>query len=73
MIEANPFEEIDKSILDILSHYGSLSLQDLWYELGENYDLNVQPVTKDEVLSRLEFLTTIEFVKFEGDEWIIRK
>ena len=73
MMEANHFEEIDKNILDILSHYGSLCLQDLWYELGENRDLKEEPVTKDAVLTRLEFLSTIGFVKSEGDEWIIRK
>jgi DNA-binding Lrp family transcriptional regulator len=72
-MEAKHLEEIDKNILDILSHYGSLSLQDLWYELGENRDLKEQPVTWDAVLNRLEFLSTIGFVKSEGDEWIIRK
>jgi hypothetical protein len=49
-----------------------LSLQDLWYELEENDDLNLQSISRAAVLGRLEFLSTIGFVKFEGDKWIIR-
>jgi hypothetical protein len=72
MIEAGQIRELDRSILDMLSHYESLSLQDLWYELEENDDLNLQSISRAAVLDRLEFLSTIGFVKFEGDKWIIR-
>jgi hypothetical protein len=57
----------------MLFHYGSLSLKDLWYELEENDDLNLQSISRDTVLGRLQFLSTIGFVKFEGDKWVIRK
>jgi hypothetical protein len=73
MIEASQIRGLDRNILDILSHYGNLSLQDLCYELEENDDLNLQSISRDAVLSRLEFLSTIGFVKFEGDKWVARK
>ena len=73
MNETKYFEKIDEIILDVISHFGTISLMDLWYELGENGDLKEQPVTKDEVLSRLEFLSAKGFVKSEDDEWIINE
>ncbi len=70
---AKYLEKIDKIIIDVISHFGTINLMDLWYELGESRDLKEQPVTKDEVLSRLEFLSAKGFVESEGDEWIIIK
>jgi len=62
-------EKIDKIILDVISHFGTIALMDLWFELGESDDLKEQPVTKDEVLCRLELLAAKGFVKAEDDEW----
>jgi hypothetical protein len=73
MIETGQIRELDRSILDMLSHYESLSLQGLWCELEENDDLNLQSISRAAVLGRLEFLSTIGFVKFEGDKWVARK
>jgi hypothetical protein len=73
MIESSQNKGLDRNILDMLSHYGNLSLQDLCYELEENDDLNLQSISRDAVLSRLEFLSTIGFVEFEGDKWVARK
>ena len=66
-------DKMDKIILDVISHFGTISLMDLWYELGESGDLKEQPVTEDEVFSRLEFLAAKGLVKSEGDEWVIKK
>ena len=73
MNESKYLVKIDKIILDVISHFGTISLMDLWYELGESGDLKEQPVTEDEVLSRLEFLAAKGLVKSEGDEWVIKK
>jgi len=73
MNESKYLSEIDKIILDIISHFGTISLMDLWYELGESSDLKEQPVTEDEILSRLEFLAAKGLVKSEGDEWVIKE
>jgi len=73
MTFTNYFEKIDRIILDNISHFGTISLMNLWYELGENDELKAQPVTEDEVLSRLEFLSAKGCVKSEGDEWIINE
>jgi hypothetical protein len=72
MMEAGQIRELDRNILDMLSHYENLSLQDIWYEPEENDDLNLQSIARAAVLSRLEFLSTIGFVKFKGDKWVIR-
>jgi hypothetical protein len=72
MMEASQMRELDRKILDMLSHYENLSLQDIWCELEENGDLNRQSIARAAVLSRLEFLSTIGFVKFKGDKWVIR-
>ena len=72
MNESKYLSEIDKIILDVISHFGTISLMDLWYELGESSDLKEQPVTEDEILSRLEFLAAKGLVKSEGDEWVIK-
>lgn len=73
MNETKYLEKIDKIIIDVISHFGTISLMDLWCELGENRDLKEQPVTKDEVLSGLEFLAAKGFVEPEGDEWVIKE
>jgi len=69
MNETKYLEKIDEIILDVIFHYGTISLLDLWYELGESCELKEQPVTADGVLSRLEFLSTNGFIKSEGGEW----
>ena len=73
MKKDKPLDEVDKIILDVISHFGTISLMNLWYELGESGDLKEQPVTEDGVLSRLEYLATKGLVKSEGDEWVIKK
>jgi len=73
MNETKYLEKIDEIILDVISHFGTISLMDLWYELGESHDLKEQLVTKAEVLSRLELLAAKGFVESEGDEWVIIK
>lgn len=73
MNESKYLVKIDKIILDVISHFGTMSLMDLWYELGESSDLKEQSVTEDEVLSRLEFLAAKGLVKSEGDEWVIKE
>ena len=73
MNESKYLAKIDKIILDVISHFGKISLMDLWYELGESGDIEEQPMTEDEVLSRLEFLASKDLVKSEGDEWVIKK
>jgi hypothetical protein len=73
MNETKYLEKIDEIILDVISHFGTISLMDLWYELGESHDLKEQPVTKAEVLSRLELLAAKGFVESEGDEWVTVK
>ena len=73
MNESKYLVKIDKIILDVISHFGTIGLTDLWYELGESSDLKEQSVTEDEVLSRLEFLAAKGFVTPEGDEWVIKE
>jgi len=73
MNESEYLVKIDNIILDVISHFGTISLMDLWYELGESDDLKEKPVTEDEILSRLEFLAARGLVKSEGDEWVIKK
>jgi hypothetical protein len=73
MNESEYLVKIDNIILDVISHFGTISLTDLWYELGESDDLKEKPVTEDEILSRLEYLAARGLVKSEGDEWVIKK
>jgi hypothetical protein len=73
MNESEYLVKIDNIILDVISHFGTISLMDLWYELGESDDLKEKPVTEDEILSRLEYLAARGLVKSEGDEWVIKK
>jgi DNA-binding Lrp family transcriptional regulator len=49
-------DAIDRGILQILSLYQDLSLSELWFEIGEADFL--EPVTRQEVLNRIESLTT---------------
>ena len=71
MNDTKYLKKIDKIILDVISHFETIALMDLWFELGESDDLKEQPVTRDEVLCRLEFLSAKGFVKSENDEWVI--
>jgi len=73
MNESEYLVKIDNIILDVISHFGTISLMDLWCELGESDDLKEKPVTEDEILSRLEYLAARGLVKSEGDEWVIKK
>jgi len=66
-------DKVDKSIMNILAHYGRLDFTDLWYELGESGILKELPTTKGELLRRLEFLASKGFVKSKGDVWILTK
>ena len=67
MYEAKYLEKIDEIILNVLSHYGKISLRDLCYELGESNELKGRIVTTDEVLRRLGFLSAKGFVKSAAD------
>ena len=66
-------DEIDKDIIDILSHYDRLDFIDLWYELREGGDTEEHISTKHELLRRLELLASKGFVKSKGDVWIFTK
>jgi len=68
MKRRNSLDEIDRSILRILSGYEQLTALQLWYELGEDDVLN-ERLTEEEVLNRLESLAKkgfVEIVKEEG-------
>jgi hypothetical protein len=49
-------DEVDRKILDIISHFGSLTSLDLWDEIGEDATLAAQIMSKEEALRRLELL-----------------
>ncbi len=66
---------IDKNILRILDLYGSLGVEELWYEIGED-DISKDNMTEEEVSSRLRSLSEEGLVKCirdaEGvDKWAI--
>lgn len=68
MKRRNSLDEIDRSILRILSGYEQLTALQLWYELGED-DVVKERVTEEEVSSRLDSLMKkgfVETVKEEG-------
>lgn len=54
-------DAIDRGILNILSLYENLSFLELWFEIGETGGLG--PVTKGEVLSRLQSLMAQGFLE----------
>ena len=55
-VEGNEgLDAMDKSILRILALYEGLDIVELWYEIGED-DTSPEEITREEVLSRLEFL-----------------
>jgi DNA-binding Lrp family transcriptional regulator len=58
----NSLDPIDRNILRILSLYEALDLLQLWYELGES-DGAADRMTREEVLERLESLSSRGFVK----------
>jgi len=70
-------EEVDRQILDIISHYGSLVFQDLWWEIGKEDTLKEQMPTREKAQIKLEFLEAQGFVKRiepEGiSHWTLRK
>jgi len=71
-------EEVDRKILDIISHYGSLEFLELWDEIGEDDILKEQIMTKEDALERLDFLETQGFVErlLEEEEntlWTLKK
>jgi DNA-binding Lrp family transcriptional regulator len=49
-------DEVDRKILDIISHFGTLTSLDLWDEIGEDATLAAQIMSKEEALRRLELL-----------------
>jgi len=68
---------IDQTILEILSHYEGITCLDLWYEAGELDSQERHPVTKMEILRRLESLSKHGYVEcITGSEnierWIIK-
>ena len=70
--------EVDRNILNIISLYGSLEFLELWYEIGEDAVLKEHPMTKEELLMRLEFLMAQGFVERimnseESTRWTLKK
>ncbi len=61
MRKAKSLEAINREILRILSLYEQLSLLELWFEIGEAGFL--EPMTKEQVSSRLESLMAKGVVK----------
>lgn len=71
-------EEVDRKILDIISHYGNLEFMELWYEIGEDDTLKEQIMTQEEALRRFELLEAQGFVKSVTDDegmtrWALKK
>lgn len=67
---------IDRGILRILSLYEHLNLLELWFEIGEAGTL--EPVSKEEILSRLNSLMVkgfVERITFGGGNirWVFKK
>ena len=71
--------EVDQNILDIISLYGNLEFLELWYEIGEDDALKEHPMTKEELLMRLEFLVAQGYVerimnsKESTTRWALKK
>ena len=61
-------EEVDRKILDIISHYGNLEFMELWDEIGEDDTLKEQIMTKKDALRRIEFLEERGIVKRVSDD-----
>lgn len=66
MEEPSSLDEIDQSILRILSAYGQLTALQVWYELGED-DTVKEAVAEGEIRSRLESLMEKGFVERTTD------
>jgi len=62
MEEHNVVDEMDRSILRILSAHDCLAPLQLWCELGE-HDALKEKMTEEEILRRLESLTARGFVE----------
>jgi len=78
MKENQSLGKIDRNILDIISHYGSLEFIELWYEIGEDDAMKKHQMTKKELLLILEFLETQGYVKpikisKESTRWALKK
>lgn len=58
----NLLDEVDKSILRILSDYEQLTPLQVWYELGED-DAVKERTSEEEILTRLESLRKKGFVE----------
>jgi hypothetical protein len=54
-------DQVDQSLLEILSGYECLTVLQLWWEMGEAEA--AAKISKEEVLSRLETLETLGFVE----------
>lgn len=61
MEEHESLDTFDRSILQILSLYEHLNLLELWFEIGEAG--TPEPVSKEEILNRLQSLMAIGFVE----------
>jgi hypothetical protein len=69
MERTKSLDGINQRILHILSLYEGLTVSDLWFEIGES-DAS-EPIAKEELQKRLEFLKAKGFVKgkrFEDEE-----
>ena len=78
MKETQNLEEVDRIILDIISHYGNSEFIELWDEIGEDDTLKEHIMTKEEALRRFEYLEEQGFVKRVTDDegmtqWALKK
>lgn len=64
---SHSLDEVDRKILDIISHFGSLTFLDLWDEIGEDATLAEQIMSKEEALRRLELLMAQGYVESVKD------
>jgi len=70
MEKEQSIRDIDRKILDIISHHGSLEFLELWYEIGEDDSLKTRILTKEELSVRLDFLVAQGFMVRSEEEGI---
>lgn len=71
MGRGEPLDNVDQSILRILSLYQGMDVLQLWYEMGEN-DTVKESLTEEEVLTRLRSLQERGWVDCVGKKWTVK-
>jgi len=71
MGRGEPLDNVDQSILRILSLYQGIDVLQLWYEMGEN-DTVKESLTEKEVLTRLRSLQERRSVDCAGKKWTVK-